>query len=78
MNKYDAIEKMFDEFTSEWSGYICNMCGNVASYNDKLHIHICKMCDNRVDYSRVHIPYSCKLLCQELMTMNIFPRIITN
>jgi DNA-directed RNA polymerase II subunit RPB2 len=57
--------------------YSCKQCGNIASYNDKTHIHICKMCDNRTDFAKVNLPYSCKLLFQELMTMNVFPRMIT-
>jgi DNA-directed RNA polymerase II subunit RPB2 len=58
--------------------YSCKKCGNIASYNDKTHIHICKLCDNRTDFAKVLIPYSCKLLWQELITMNVFPRMITN
>jgi len=49
----------------------------IASYNDDLHIHHCRTCDNRSDFSFVQIPYACKLLFQELMTMNVVPRIIT-
>mgnify|MGYP003330729321 FL=1 len=58
--------------------YSCKKCGNIASYNDKTHIHICKLCENRTDFAKVLIPYSCKLLWQELITMNVFPRMITN
>ena len=49
----------------------------IAAYNDKIHIHHCKTCDNRTDFARVQIPYSCKLLWQELQTMNIVPRMLT-
>jgi DNA-directed RNA polymerase II subunit RPB2 len=56
---------------------VCKRCGLVAAYNDKLHIHHCKTCDNRVDFDYVELPYSCKLLFQELITMNIAPRIMT-
>ena len=49
----------------------------VAAYNDKMHIHHCKTCDNRIDFAYVEIPYACKLLFQELITMNIAPRIMT-
>jgi DNA-directed RNA polymerase II subunit RPB2 len=42
-----------------------------------MKIHICKTCDNRVDFNYVEIPYACKLLFQELQTMNIAPRIMT-
>jgi DNA-directed RNA polymerase II subunit RPB2 len=56
---------------------VCKKCGLIAAYNDKTHIHYCKTCENRTDFNLVHIPYSCKLLFQELMTMNIAPRIMT-
>ena len=55
---------------------ICKKCGLVAAYNDKEHIHICNTCGNRTDFNYVELPYACKLLFQELITMNIAPRII--
>ena len=57
---------------------VCNTCGLIASYNDEYHIHHCRMCDNNTNFSLVKIPYSCKLLFQELQTMNVSPRIITD
>ena len=57
--------------------HICKKCGMIASYNDKEHIHHCRTCDNRTSFNEVHIPYACKLLFQELTTMNIAPRMIT-
>jgi len=57
--------------------YVCRKCGLMSIYNDKTHIHLCKTCDNRIDFALVRIPYACKLLFQELTTMNIVPRIIT-
>ncbi len=60
-----------------YSVFVCKCCGLIASYNDKMHIHLCKTCNNRKDFAQVNIPYSCKLMFQELMTMNIVPRIIT-
>jgi DNA-directed RNA polymerase II subunit RPB2 len=67
---YDASDK--------YSVYVCKKCGIIASYNDKMHIHHCRTCDNRVDFAYVEIPYACKLLFQELNTMNIMPRLITD
>jgi intein/homing endonuclease len=67
---YDASDK--------YSVHICKKCGLIASYNDKMHIHHCRTCDNRTDFSYVEIPYACKLLFQELNTMNIAPRIMTD
>lgn len=67
---YDASDK--------YQAYICKKCGLIASYNDELHIHHCRTCDNRVDFAYVEIPYACKLLFQELITMNVVPRVITD
>ena len=57
--------------------YSCNKCGLMVVFNNEKNIHHCKTCDNRSDFSRCNITYACKLLFQELITMNIAPRIIT-
>jgi DNA-directed RNA polymerase II subunit RPB2 len=67
---YDASDK--------YSVFICKKCGLIASYNDQLHIHHCRVCDNRSDFAYVEIPYACKLLFQELNTMNVVPRLMTD
>ena len=56
---------------------VCKSCGMIASYNDKVHVHHCRTCDNRIDFDYVELPYACKLLFQELITMNVAPRIMT-
>ena len=63
--------------SDNYETYVCKKCGLFAVFNDKEHIHVCKTCENRTDFSKVKIPYSCKLLFQELITMNIAPRILT-
>ena len=66
---YDASDK--------YQVHVCKKCGLIASYNDKMHIHLCHTCGNRADFAYVEIPYACKLIFQELNTMNIAPRLIT-
>tara|TARA_B100001063_G_scaffold160907_2_gene150219 strand:- start:893 stop:4492 length:3600 start_codon:yes stop_codon:yes gene_type:complete len=66
---YDASDK-FSVFT-------CKKCGFIVAYNDELSIHQCRVCDNRTDFAYNEIPYACKLLFQELISMNIAPRIMT-
>jgi DNA-directed RNA polymerase II subunit RPB2 len=66
---YDASDK--------YSVHVCKNCGLVAAYNNESNIHHCRTCDNRTDFSYVEIPYACKLLFQELTTMNVVPRLIT-
>jgi len=75
------------EVSDKYSTFVCNKCGMIASFNngDKnkkysnndFHIHLCHTCDNRSDFSKVEVPYAYKLLSQELQTINIVPRIIT-
>ena len=66
---YDASDK--------FQVYVCKKCGLIATVNNSKHIHLCRTCDNRTDFAYCKIPYACKLLWQELITMNIAPRIIT-
>ena len=70
----DRIYNASDKFEV----YSCKQCGMMAVYNNEKNIHICNTCDNRTDFTRLKIPYACKLLFQELMTMNIAPRLITD
>jgi len=58
--------------------HVCKTCGMIAAYNEELHIHQCKVCDNRTNFDYMEIPYACKLLFQELISMNVAPRILTN
>ena len=57
----------------------------LACYNDSslknsktdLSIHKCNTCNNTTDFARIEIPYAYKLLSQELQTINICARILT-
>ena len=85
MSKF-CKERMFD-VSDKYSVYVCKKCGMIASYNDgdknktyenaDFSVHLCKTCDNKTDFALVNIPYAYKLLSQELQTINVVPRIIT-
>ena len=66
---YDASDKFVV--------HSCNKCGMMAIFNNSKSIHHCRICNNRTDFSRLNLPYACKLLFQELITMNIAPRLIS-
>ena len=68
--------RMYD-CSDKYEVHVCRKCGIIASYNEERSIHFCKTCDNRADFALVQIPYACKLLFQELTTMNVAPRIMT-
>jgi DNA-directed RNA polymerase II subunit RPB2 len=83
----DFCHERLYECSDKYSVYVCNQCGMNALYNDgsvkkkntnnDMTIHLCKTCDNKTNFSKVNIPYAYKLLSQELQTINVVPRIIT-
>ena len=68
-------ERIYDA-SDKYAIHTCKACGMIVCFND--NIHHCRYCNNRSDFSKVEIPYACKLLFQELTTMNIVPRIMTS
>ena len=69
-------ERVYD-VSDKYVVHTCKKCGLIATYNDEIHVHHCRTCDNRTDFAKIDLPYACKLLFQELNTMNIAPRIMT-
>jgi DNA-directed RNA polymerase II subunit RPB2 len=69
----DRLYDSSDKFVT----YSCRECGMFVVFNNDKQIHQCKTCGNRTSFARVNIPYAFKLLCHELITMNIAPRLIT-
>jgi DNA-directed RNA polymerase II subunit RPB2 len=69
-------ERIYD-VSDKYGVNVCKKCGMIAVYNDKEHIHLCNLCKNRTEFSYVKIPFSCKLLFQELISINVVPRIMT-
>lgn len=54
---------------------VCRKCGLLGYYNFKLKTGICSTCKNGDNISTMKLPYACKLLIQELQSMNIVPRL---
>lgn len=45
------------------------------NYSTNKDIYYCPACNNKTKVSKIMIPYAFKLLLQELMSINIAPRI---
>ncbi|CAI9107907.1 OLC1v1007389C1 [Oldenlandia corymbosa var. corymbosa] len=58
-----------------FEAHVCRECGLLGYYNKKLKIAVCSTCKNGNNMSTMNLPYSCKLLIQELQSMNIVPRL---
>jgi DNA-directed RNA polymerase II subunit RPB2 len=69
-------ERLFD-VSDAYRIHVCDKCGLIAIAKLKNGIFQCNGCNDGTRISQVHIPYAAKLLFQELMAMNIAPRIIT-
>ena len=69
----DRLLHCSDKYTTT----VCKRCGMIVPFNLTMNINICKTCNNRVDFATIDIPYACKLLSQELISMNIAPRFVT-
>ena len=73
------------EFTKErlvecsdgFSCWVCRKCGLIAIANPTEGTWMCRGCDNSTEFSPVQIPYASKLFIQELESMCITSRIIT-
>ena len=78
-------DRLYD-VSDKYSVFVCKKCGMNACYNDgtankmyvknDVKIHLCKTCGNINDFAKVNMPYSYKLLSQELQAINVVPRII--
>ena len=68
-------ERLMD-VSDKYSVYVCNLCGLIAVADTKKQLYSCKKCNNYGDFSKCYIPYSCKLLFQELQCMSIYSRIL--
>jgi DNA-directed RNA polymerase II subunit RPB2 len=77
-------ERLYD-VSDKYTTYSCKKCGMLATYNDgkqstfsnDFTVHHCRTCDNKTDFARIEIPYAYKLMAQELQTINVVPRLIT-
>lgn len=80
------LKEKFMENSDLYSTYVCDLCGlfaqrlknnqstNIPRHNDA---YTCISCKNSFKISKIEIPYAFKLLVQELMSINLAPRIFT-
>ena len=70
-------ERLMDQ-SDAYRIHVCQKCGLIAVANLKNQtFECCKNPSERTSVAQVMVPYACKLLFQELMSMAIAPRLIT-
>jgi len=63
-------EKMLDT-SDNYRIFICRTCGLLCDANPNKNIYKCRYCKTSTDIAQLRIPYSFKLLMQELYTMGV-------
>ncbi|CAK7336461.1 unnamed protein product [Dovyalis caffra] len=68
---YERLMVSSDQFEAQ----VCRACGLLGYYSQKLKAAFCTTCKNGDNISTMKLPYACKLLIQELQSMNIVPHL---
>jgi hypothetical protein len=71
------LKERFMECSDNYRVFVCKKCGIMATVNPERGIYFCKACKNITEFSEVRVPYTSKLLLQEIQTMSIGARFIT-
>jgi len=56
--------------------YVCERCGLIAYYDARQHRYFCRVCGDSFKISKVIVAYAFKLLLQEMMSLNIKPKLL--
>lgn len=70
-------ERMVDN-SDIYTAHVCDICGLFAHKVMEKKYYTCRSCENSTKISKVIMPYACKLLMQELRSINILGRIRTS
>ena len=55
---------------------VCERCGLLSYYDVKQRRFVCRVCGEKAKISSVVIAYAFKLLLQEMMSLNVAPRLL--
>ena len=67
-------ERLLDE-SDKSTVLVCEECGMICVLDHNKDKYICPICGDKVKISRVTVSYAFKLLLQELLSLNIMPKL---
>ncbi|MCP8312290.1 MAG: DNA-directed RNA polymerase subunit B [Candidatus Methylarchaceae archaeon HK02M1] len=56
--------------------HVCERCGLIAYYDTRQRKYVCRVCGESAEISTVAVAYAFKLLLQEMISLNIVPKLI--
>ncbi|CRG98694.1 DNA-directed RNA polymerase II subunit RPB2, putative [Plasmodium relictum] len=68
-------ERLFEE-SDAYRVHVCDNCGLCCIADINKNAYECTVCNSKTSISQIFIPYACKLLFQELITMAIYPKLV--
>ena len=72
------LKERFMECSDNYRVFTCRKCGMIAVCNPDKKIFSCRACKNVTAFAEVRLPYACKLLLQEIHTMGIGAKFLTD
>jgi DNA-directed RNA polymerase II subunit RPB2 len=73
----EFLKERMLEASDNFQSFTCRGCGLLGIVNPERGVFQCTACSSTTGFSQVRIPYAYKLLLQELESMNISSRLIT-
>jgi len=74
---FHFLKERLMECSDNYRVFVCKGCGFIANVNPERNIYSCKNCKNNTDFGEIRIPYTCKLMMQEIQTMGIGCKMLT-
>lgn len=68
------------EQSDRYKCWVCKVCGLFATYDPETKIKECLVCETEGDefIKQIELPYATKLVIQELIGINIVPRVLVD
>jgi DNA-directed RNA polymerase II subunit RPB2 len=73
----EFLKEIMMEKSDNFQCFVCKHCGLLGQVNPAAGIYKCASCENSTEFSQVRVPYAYKLFLQELESMNITSRLLT-
>jgi DNA-directed RNA polymerase II subunit RPB2 len=72
------LKERFMECSDNYRVFVCKKCYRLANVNPDKNKYKCNFCENKLNFAELRIPFASKLLMQEIQSMSIGAKFITN